>query len=714
MDILLTRITGGVINYAVRSGITITAGYAFKQCNRLLNETSKTSADSALYNELLLLQTRLRSKLSIISPAIDMIELIASRGNTSLESAVALTKEIRTEIDQLGSRLESVANEGEEARKGSKGKGKSKETAERELQTVIRMFKTLLIRIEDAVPLINLAITTSGVNLNTRLSGTISPSRLVQASTFLTAADSGFVEMQGRERVQVGPTWVCSLYMLFAASYDAKGQGRKREVVWKEAVHKCRLKLVRVPLDDLYELPGGDRDTRVALNGDSQAAAQEFAYQLLLVEDLDDDRVHTFEDDDPLQPGQFDDVATAGIRDVVPVHEISKLFYADTGKILGIGDDDDGGASGRSPVLLVRRDVHARAPESKQRGMRLLHGQDRNEAPIAINGHDDEIEAQWERESAPSTPQRPHMDPDGIPRQQDTSAWRLPPDLDPEWMALEVYTEEDDPESDADETLPSRPSTSQTSRQGSVGPDLSSALSHLTLRSSPASTNGHVLPASTHPSTVPPIKTSLSLLEMLLKLSSLQQHRQASHLTVDDQTLNFFLEDSATANASDRDARRGERKEVSGRVGFDPYEESPIKRRTEEYVASKGGVSPHRHAAYADTHSSPSHARDATPLHSSRPSSARPSPLPSSPGTPSPRGSTPPGDSTSESHRREVLARYAGASAGPLSPPTGSLQTPPSSSASNRTRQALLRSQTEPKGRSPLGKRVEGISEEDE
>ena len=79
---------------------------------------------------------------------------------------------------------------------------------------------------------------------------------------------------------------------------------------------------------------------------------------------------------------------------------------------------------------------------------------------------------------------------------------------------------------------------------------------------------------------------------MLMKLAALQQFRQESHLAIEDELLNFFLEDSATAGAgADKTKRRRMRHEAVKQVGFDPYDESPIKRRNEAYI-QRAGASP--------------------------------------------------------------------------------------------------------------------------
>jgi len=80
------------------------------------------------------------------------------------------------------------------------------------------------------------------------------------------------------------------------------------------------------------------------------------------------------------------------------------------------------------------------------------------------------------------------------------------------------------------------------------------------------------------------IRTSLSLLEVLLRLTSLQQFQQQSHLSINDELLNFFLEESsATGAGGDEAHRQRTRAEARRRVGWDPYDESPVKRRGEEY-----------------------------------------------------------------------------------------------------------------------------------
>lgn len=617
MDILLSKVTQQAMNYAIRSGITITSGYAIRHCARLLKTVKGNERE-----ELAALQLRLESKIRIISPAIDMIELMAARGNTSLESAVTLTKALRWDIQSLGVRLAKAVGEEELARRGS-SKAKSRAQNELELKFIISDIKKLLDRIEDAVPLINLAITTSGVSLSTTLPATVSPSRLLQASTLLTAGDTQYSMTPARFQ-QIGPVFTLSMYMLFSGhAYRPHDEEGIRETTWKEVMHKTRLKLLRVPLERVYEYPSPDggpigHKDGVQVNGvrndfhptqiPSESKAHEFAYQLLIVEDLDDDRVHTF-DNDEVQSGPYEGVPLAGIREIVPIHEISKIFYADTGKILNIGVDGET----NNPILLLKRDVNAVPPRRMMEQYTTEPDWYQDESPTHAHppeipseyDEQSELDEQIRRDSSVPLPEE-LVEEQGQPQHH---PWRLPPNLDPEWLAFEIYTEEPSSESDIDDSevevgtsatnTPSKPP--QASRSDSLDPLLTSGISQLNIRTpSPSSTppppNTQLIPSpqksmnplpqyTPKPSALPAIRTSLSLLEMLIRLTALQQFQQSSHLAIPDELLIFFLSESSTVGAGgDAELRRRVRREARQRVGFDPYDESPIKRRGEEYL----------------------------------------------------------------------------------------------------------------------------------
>ncbi|RMZ80862.1 hypothetical protein DV737_g2777, partial [Chaetothyriales sp. CBS 132003] len=526
MDVFLGKVTQQAVNYAIRSGVAVTASYAIRQSSRLLAAAPKSRARDEVDRA----QLRLQHKIRIISPAIDMIELIAARGNTSLETAINLTKELRREIQKIGQHLAQGAENAAKFNKLDRVSSQAQAAHEAEMLGLRDEVNGLIRRIDDAVPLINLAITTSGVTLSATLPSTVSPSRLLQASTFLTAGDTQYCQ-NPNTAVQIGPTFFLTVYMLFAGHNRPQNEEEIRETTWKEVVHKARVKLRRVPLDVILDTGSGSNAIpSVEIRSRSSEPRQtdlpaehgheEYAYQLMMIEDFDDDRMHDFEEDQP-QPGPFDDVGLAGIREMIPIHEISKIFYADTSKVLNISTESES----HHPVLLLKRDMDAIPPRRM------------------VERENEDVEAVRPDEYV----QHDHDDP-----------WRLPPSLDPEWMAFEVYTGEDD-----DDT----PTSSPPDGTGLV-PD------------PPAKT----LTPTSQPPWVNALPTSLSLLELLLRLCSLQQFQQQSHLSITDELLNFFLEEAASTGAGGNEQYRQEvRREARRRVGWDPYDESPIKRRGEDY-----------------------------------------------------------------------------------------------------------------------------------
>ena len=372
------------------------------------------------------------------------------------------------------------------------------------------------------------------------------------------------------------------MYMLFAGHVRPHDEESAREATWKEVMHKARLKLRRVPMRLYYS----DGQSKSQLSDNPEV--DEFAYQVMIIEDLDDGRVHTFEDDEP-QPQSYEGVATAGIREILPIHQISKIFYADTGRILNINTEGET----NNPVLLLKRDSHALPP---RRMMEREEYENDISAETPVSEPEDDEQAQLDaqlngggnlaQESFAS------LHEDSIPEE-----WRLPQGLDPEWIAFEVYNEDEDSDTESDaDNAPRTPTAGP-----SIDPVMMEKLSINDRRNSSSSPS--------HSAQTPPItttvsnpmfeniRTSLSLLETLLRLTSLQQFQQQSHLSISDELLNFFLEESSTTGAGgDEQHRQRLRSEARRRVGWDPYDESPVKHRGEDYQYGWGPGSPSGYA----------------------------------------------------------------------------------------------------------------------
>ncbi|KAK2013848.1 RanGTP-binding protein [Colletotrichum eremochloae] len=642
MDALLARLGAQAMNMAIRSGIALTSTYAFSQCSRLM----KTVDDRAVRSEIKKLQKRLDSKIKIVSPAIDLIEFKSGRGNAFLESALPLAKSLRRSIVALGRRVEQAAQTGEATSQVPLRSLDSEQHLE-ELRAIIDDMKDLLDQLDNDIPLLHMAISASGESLSSAMSPGVSPSRFLQAGTFLTYGDSQFAVDPSRP-VQIGPVFTLSIYMLFLghaskmpqaqpvhqnghsethqtllnkSSCDTSapyglGEG-ERKPLWQEVIHKARVRMCRTPMGHVFDpnkgfRPSGAPHSRFTesrfrrSNGYGLDQRNEYAYHLEIIEDLDDGRAH---DDPDAEAAPYDDIRRAGIRESIPIHQISKIFYADTGRILNIGD----GGSDNNPVLLLKRDLHAKPPfEMQEEVMAFDDGAD----SVIISGSENEetvdeqeyIDRQLREESAALDMM------EQMPKLSTTKPSRrsFPSHLDPEWLAVEVFEDDDDSESSETEdedlgeevnrlAMSSSPMSAATSpkthprrSRASLDTRLMQQIQSLSLQSSPsvkvtgsaASVPSLSREVAEHAmantesfvarSPFGAVVTSLSLMEMLIRLASLQEFQQAPHLTMHDHILNFFLEESSTTGLTGEEGLRA-RTEAKQRVGFDPYTDTPAR-----------------------------------------------------------------------------------------------------------------------------------------
>src|SRR5690606_19741523 len=114
-----------------------------------------------------------------------------------------------------------------------------------------------------------------------------------------------------------------TMYMKFNA-HSRRDESMERAVpTWQEVISKCRLKLERVPLTKyLYGDQLGEPQEVDAMRNHNRA--EEYCYELVIIEDLDDGRVH---DDEDLRRqglgGPYEGVKKAGLRARIPIHQVS-------------------------------------------------------------------------------------------------------------------------------------------------------------------------------------------------------------------------------------------------------------------------------------------------------------------------------------------------------------------------------------------------------
>lgn len=469
--------------------------------------------------------------------------------------------------------------------------------------------KCLLEQIDREIPLLQLAISASGESLSTSLPAGISPSRLLQASTLLIIGDTQHAQ-DPEQPVQIGPIFTLSVYMLFLshtsikqpaqhdsntldyglpASAQTRAYGLRdgdRKPLWQEVMHKARVRLCRSACNmDFRETMNGKDTSETS----GSTRNREYSYFLEFIEDFVDGRVH--DGIDTSQP--YVGVLNVGIKEQIPIHQLSKIFYTDTGRILNIGDMEEGE---NNPVLLLKRDIHARLTERPVSDYISGDGFGDDSRRLGSQYRDEEL--------ASIRGQSSHQ---GNSLSSVGASHGFPKHLDPEWIALEVFdedTEEDSSEtqddtesSDGDEEYRHEVKSRTGIKRSSLDFGLFSQIRNLSLRTKagpagspqqdPAASSSDLTQSMRETqldSTVATqdfvkrspfgaITSSLSLIEMLIRLAGLQQFQQASHLSIPDHILTFFLEETSTTGLTG-EARWKARAETKQRVGFDPFTDS--------------------------------------------------------------------------------------------------------------------------------------------
>ncbi|KAJ2825029.1 Ran-specific GTPase-activating protein 30, partial [Coemansia furcata] len=417
------------------------------------------------------LLSRFEARLRIVTPAIDLVEIIAARGHSTLSGALHLTHALRRDILSLSTSLPSTS-----PRQALLRPAPAADTRE---PTVVKRLEELLEKIDDAVPLLNLALTTSGAHLGGSLPEGVSPARLLQASALLA-----------RPGVRVGEPFVLRLYSLFVGSVRPKS---RRDFTWKEDFGKCRLALFRpTPL----------------------------AYELRILEDTNDGRYHA--EDAPLQPPEWatdmgQDVGPGGKSIVIPLDHIASLYYTSAGSLLNIEDST-------SPVLVlsVRSDAPVEDPLQNIADFGKLDSNVRwyaLEGAAVDNDTDDSSDSECEDSESAELSEEDEKLAEAFD-QLCTVSPAEPTEEKKKEEESEVQPPPDSPKS----PLPSTPTLN------ALLPPLDFLTQEWNL-------------------------CSLSLLEYIIRLASVEMAEQTSHLEVPDEKLRLYLQ--ASTNAADDDASAG-------------------------------------------------------------------------------------------------------------------------------------------------------------
>ncbi|KAG5368472.1 Ran-specific GTPase-activating protein 30 [Yarrowia sp. E02] len=305
MEWLLAQAGATAVSFATRGGYSLATHYAVKTVKKFME---KVPEEDRLGLEKT--RQRLETKILIISPAIDLIQLISARGNTSLSTTVALTRELKNDIVEFQQDMDRSMEE---------------VTSPVSVARVREAMDLLLKRVEEAIPLIQLALTTSGACLSSDLPHNVSPARLLQAMDYVRQSERVWDSKRDSKRdmlnstssclgsiplkiestnssdssnghIQIGPCFHITTYTTFSST---------SQIAWKEDMARATLSLFQ--------------------------SSKKYSYYLKLEENFNDGRYH---EDEPR-------VTT------IDVATVTRLFFSASGKLLEIEDS-------KSPVLVIK------------------------------------------------------------------------------------------------------------------------------------------------------------------------------------------------------------------------------------------------------------------------------------------------------------------------------------------------------------------------
>lgn len=297
MDELLSKAGSQAVTFAIKSGISIASTYALKTITTFVTQIPKDDA-----RRIDRLKAQLQNRVEIVSSAINLIKLVAARGNTNLDSTLKLTKDLKDELDKFDEKMQELTTLVESS--------KSPKAQKDAINAVEKYIRDLLQRIEEVTPFLNLSLTTSGTTISSVLPQHISPGLLLQASNHINANNSNGYG-------KVGPNFQVTVFSVFSQV----DKDRSNRITWKEDMKKAFVQVMKNNND--------------------------FKYELKIDQSFDDERYHNVEDGEKPQSIAID------------LCQITKLFFSVSGNLLKLEEQD-------SPVLVLKIDKNIKGKDQHE------------------------------------------------------------------------------------------------------------------------------------------------------------------------------------------------------------------------------------------------------------------------------------------------------------------------------------------------------------
>lgn len=290
MDQIISRASTTLVTFAVRSGVQVASTYVIKSVSTLMANVPEHEK-----KKLRRKKDELQNKIETMNYSIELLQLMAARGNSSLESVLNLAEYLHEDIKIFTKDIECLTTE-----------SKNQKFSPESLKLIEKLIDVLVDKIDKLVPLLNLVLTTYSSTSANNFQDYVSPGRLLNATTLVDQSNRLFVERKETHEVEVGPKFALTFYDIF---YN-NSKTSEAHIIWREKYAKCQLQLYRVVESE-----------------------KEYSYELRIIEDFNDERYH-------------DENETKGELKV-DITSVSKLFFSASGRLLKLEDRS-------SPVLVFK------------------------------------------------------------------------------------------------------------------------------------------------------------------------------------------------------------------------------------------------------------------------------------------------------------------------------------------------------------------------
>lgn len=378
----------------------------------------------------------------------------------------------------------------------------------------------LLFRIEEAIPLISLALTTSGANLSARMPDSVSPGRFLQAGSFLSKADEAYENIASRAKdvpvkVQVGPTFDLVMYTIFSGGVkthlSSSGRNKADSVTWKEEFARCQVKIWRVNVLGAQSCAG---DAATVTDEYYDNSADAYQYIMTIRESFKDGRYH-------------DRTEEKQKTRALDISSVTRLFFSASGRLLQIEES-------RSPVLVLKLNP-ALDPLRSLPSLLSSTNTSGDKEDDDSGTEDGQSDVDVERKSVDAN----RFGSDHV-----------------EWIAFEQYTIANDGNPDSSESENESESSESESEADEPPPleRVANKLEQLDLSTSAPDQSSQQQPATGATVTKKQKQRTgeLSLLEYIVRLAALQANDQESVGNIHDERIALYLQDESSQGQQQR------------------------------------------------------------------------------------------------------------------------------------------------------------------